>query len=478
VNYIMSSLIHRKQRTIPAPSGNLTHRSVRAREWRGLPGDYSSLKTDTHVTADTFRFEYISKMETSVAGTAFHPINHETIDNRIHGSNPDWSNDGRELYTYILRGENLGSGIEPITWEFPTRYVLSEVFAAYPDLRFRPDFNRFGWQHRYDNASQKISQFKPSLSTGFSLVNFILQWRDIEHVYERYLKPLSARNKRGKTWVMPGKIRDLIIQSHAAPTPGLRKAADEWLSFTYGTRQLFRDIYTILHIFVSWKRDADKFLEGVGKTRFISDTLYSTPLTQQVLPLSRAFPCSVFGASGTSVLRYALQEYIFLRRSCTLAYQYSVPKLPGVIARISQFLDALGVNLDGSIPWDAIPFSFVLDWFLNVGEWLHANRIDWNQAKFTFKETGSSARLFNTRTILLQHLVTDVGILPADQTLFETTIHEYERRLFDLPDILLPQVQNKEKWSITRILNATALSVQKVLRKQPTQWWSSRSPII
>jgi hypothetical protein len=32
--------------------------------------------------------------------------------------------------------------------------------------------------------------------------------------------------------------------------------------------------------------------------------------------------------------------------------------------------DALGVNLDPSIIWNAIPWSFVLDWVANVGEYL------------------------------------------------------------------------------------------------------------
>jgi hypothetical protein len=39
-------------------------------------------------------------------------------------------------------------------------------------------------------------------------------------------------------------------------------------------------------------------------------------------------------------------------------------------------LDLLGLNLDPAIIWNAIPYSFVVDWFVNVGDYLHSLRID------------------------------------------------------------------------------------------------------
>lgn len=34
------------------------------------------------------------------------------------------------------------------------------------------------------------------------------------------------------------------------------------------------------------------------------------------------------------------------------------------------YADFFGVNVNPAILWDVIPFSFVLDWFLDVGGWL------------------------------------------------------------------------------------------------------------
>jgi hypothetical protein len=39
-------------------------------------------------------------------------------------------------------------------------------------------------------------------------------------------------------------------------------------------------------------------------------------------------------------------------------------------------LDTLGFELNPRIVWDKIPFSFVVDWFVNVGEWLESFKVD------------------------------------------------------------------------------------------------------
>lgn len=64
------------------------------------------------------------------------------------------------------------------------------------------------------------------------------------------------------------------------------------------------------------------------------------------------------------------------------AHGYLVYK-PLPIAVIGQWdetlraiLDTVGFELNPRIIWDKIPFSFVVDWFLNVGEWLESFKTD------------------------------------------------------------------------------------------------------
>jgi len=57
----------------------------------------------------------------------------------------------------------------------------------------------------------------------------------------------------------------------------------------------------------------------------------------------------------------------------TLWYKVICPELLTWLDKLKAFSDLSGV-LDPAAVWDVIPFSFVVDWFLPVGEWVHRHR--------------------------------------------------------------------------------------------------------
>jgi hypothetical protein len=40
-------------------------------------------------------------------------------------------------------------------------------------------------------------------------------------------------------------------------------------------------------------------------------------------------------------------------------------------------LDSLGVNFNPRTLWNAIPWSFVIDWFVKIGDWLNTFEVKW-----------------------------------------------------------------------------------------------------
>jgi hypothetical protein len=69
----------------------------------------------------------------------------------------------------------------------------------------------------------------------------------------------------------------------------------------------------------------------------------------------------------------------FLTRKVTAHIKWR----PQPLAAMSNFmkvlrtlLDSLGFELNPRIIWDAIPFTFVIDWFFGVGSWLERFKID------------------------------------------------------------------------------------------------------
>lgn len=87
--------------------------------------------------------------------------------------------------------------------------------------------------------------------------------------------------------------------------------------------------------------------------------------------------------------------------------------------QINYFLDVLGINANPAVIWNAIPFSFVIDWFVNVGGFLERLRVDNIRAATTVTKFCVSAR-FERNFI--------TGVLP------------YMKRITSDPPIWFPEV--------------------------------------
>jgi hypothetical protein len=59
----------------------------------------------------------------------------------------------------------------------------------------------------------------------------------------------------------------------------------------------------------------------------------------------------------------------------TLKYVYSLPAI-GNTSKLGALLDSIGINLNPEILWEAVPFSFVIDWFFRVGDYLSTFKLD------------------------------------------------------------------------------------------------------
>jgi hypothetical protein len=58
-----------------------------------------------------------------------------------------------------------------------------------------------------------------------------------------------------------------------------------------------------------------------------------------------------------------------------MEYNYHYTRFQTEHAQLLGFLDSLGVNLDPSIIWNAIPWSFLVDWLVGVNRWLASRKV-------------------------------------------------------------------------------------------------------
>lgn len=113
--------------------------------------------------------------------------------------------------------------------------------------------------------------------------------------------------------------------------------SDLWLEFWFGWKPLVSDIYTACEVFdrpIPWSR-----LKGVGATDVPFRTVFDAGLWSTKLELLSR--CKVSAGIQVRI------------------------KNPNVF-----LLNQFGLLNPALIAWDAVPWSFVLGWFVNVDSWL------------------------------------------------------------------------------------------------------------
>lgn len=296
----------------------------------------------------------------------------------------------------------------------------------------------------------KVSRIHISLNSGFSLINFLLQWRDVVHIYKHYLTVKGLRERLHK-----------LFSSRKGASGAAKAIADEVLEHNYGTAQFFRDAHTIWKIMCTWRKEADKLYAEAGQLRRKNFILQ--PETNLIVQEHESVAAG-FDLQPGSVFRLSARASFHV--SATLVYSYTMPKMLGFLSRLGQLADSFGVGLDPSIVWDGIPFTFCVDWFYNVGEWLHRQRLDWIQAEVTYKQFGTGAKLSYTRACDLIQPSGPSGELITTRIATQRMRYHERTLIGKLPVGAEPSLDNSERWSVTKITNATALGAQQVLRQK------------
>lgn len=129
-------------------------------------------------------------------------------------------------------------------------------------------------------------------------------------------------------------------------------SASAWLEFRYGWRPLFMDCADLF----KGLAQSDRVPDVVLRARSRDTVTWFGSKTEEV------FNNGFFRFTGTHELSY--------KSVCRAGIRYKI-----VDPSYGQFLDStLGLGLE-HVPetvWELVPFSFVADWFVNVGDWLKA----------------------------------------------------------------------------------------------------------
>jgi hypothetical protein len=270
-------------------------------------------------------------------------------------------------------------------------------------------------------AIDAIDRMLPRVNEGTSLVNFLLELKDFKkmkdhgHALSGALSRIRGMTPKKRRWGTRHFGRydpDLSKVSYADASyrlKGGRKAvvkdilkrlSGAHLETAFGTVPFARDVAQIFGTLASLEyrvaqlkrfagtiqqRHFRRFLPIGGSQPEDRNWKQLSSTTSgwggSILPGDVNYQFDAIGGTQPSV-RSAVRLNTRMRwiarpvYHATMRYTYVLPELDTMLDRLWLFMDALGVRWDPNILWNAIPYSFVVDWVVDVQSFLADYRRD------------------------------------------------------------------------------------------------------
>lgn len=195
---------------------------------------------------------------------------------------------------------------------------ITKNLAANPEAIFSGNLVRL--KTDTELSAEALDKMMPTLESDLSLTNFLLELRDFK------------------------KLFSIITES----LPKLLAAAH--LNYEFGWKPFLGDIQKILNLLGNF----DKLL-----SKLIAEQ-HQVNVRHASIPLPTPEPVNT---DGFDISVKWKTEPIY---RATMKYSYSLPELSHLQMKVRGALDAFGLDISASVIWEAIPFSFVVDWFIDV----------------------------------------------------------------------------------------------------------------
>lgn len=138
------------------------------------------------------------------------------------------------------------------------------------------------------------------------------------------------------------------------------------LAYQFAVRPAISDAKKIANLLEGWRSLVSDLIRQAG---VLQRRHYGRPVDLFTLPAATTRASYTHQNMATTVV----SRHEFISRPkyhATMLFTYDAVALQGLLGKLDGLIHAFGVNRVASIVWEAIPFSFVVDWFVNVGDML------------------------------------------------------------------------------------------------------------
>lgn len=264
-------------------------------------------------------------------------------------------------------------------------------------------------------VSRSLSTMWPGIRTRLSAVNSLLELRDLAGI-KRTVRAIAALGKR-----IESSIKD---KSRAYRRKSLRRilktGADAYLTHAFGIAPLLSDIENLAKALKNYRQEVQNLLdrERSVQLRHYTSDFGKDEFVDEVVTIDRKPLPSADGVHTRS--RTTL--YDDRKFNATMEFSYELSEYERRNALVGGLLDSIGVNLNPAIIWNAIPWTFVIDWVANIGGLIDSFKVRQLEPRVIIHNYCWSISV--RRRILCQMAMGIGGGRIPDRTVFPMTITE------------------------------------------------------
>jgi len=221
---------------------------------------------------------------------------------------------------------------------------------------------------------RSLRSMLPLVKSELSILNSLYELKDFKTMPRTFAKVLAV-------------FRDILPSQKARLIRSSRAAADVYLQEEFNIKPMQSDIEDICVLLSRTQGRINDLMSRAGRTqvKHFSYTWQELPDNSKVTSTisgTGVFGWHSFWQTGTfnAGRRSNVRNDWEVRCAPTrfhamMQYNYQYSHLQAEYAQLLGFLDAFGVNLNLAIIWNAIPWSFVVDWLIGVSRWLNSFKV-------------------------------------------------------------------------------------------------------
>lgn len=366
-------------------------------------------------------------------------------------SNGDWGYVVYKNASGDLWPQQLGEVDAPINLSVDSVPALFYLSSGFRQVALPKD-----WNYLRERALRTLlPQIRPKLS----ILNALYELKD----FKRFFETASHLTTSGSVRELYRRIKTVYRPKrgdHRTLRQYLRASAGGYLQAQFNVLPLLKDLTGLGQVIQSVRRQVQDLLdrERAPQVRHfetpLDSTIYAdTTANVDFVPADAAQATLDGLPTATRIVRY--NRAVF---NATIRYSYTLSGWERNNALLGGFLDGVGANLNPAIIWNAIPWTFVLDWVVNINNFLEQYKFRWLEPVCTIDDFCASITIDREIECLLD---LNHGGTRSEGQVVASRIHEKAyRRSIEFPDFyssVRTSGLNSSEFSLSAALVASRL---------------------